>query len=100
MQRENANVARQITAQQCQLAIRGERQRRFARQPEFRPEPERTNDGISRRVEQNGQHLKRLRKLQPQKRHDEEYGVVKQSQKRQPSVTQNHEEGAQQVEKA
>lgn len=102
MQREHAHVARHITTQQCHLAIRGERKRQrcFTRQPDFRPEAVRVNDGMNRRGEQNRQHLKRLREFEPQKRHHQNDGVIKEPQKRQSSVTQNDKEGAKQVEEA
>lgn len=65
MQQKNPNMARHVTTQQHNLAVQHKRKAR-ATKPNRSPEPVAIHERVHERGEENRQHLKRLRVLEPE----------------------------------
>ncbi|PUZ68056.1 hypothetical protein GQ55_3G484100 [Panicum hallii var. hallii] len=97
----HAHVARQVAPEQRELA--GERDGGApggARGGEAgaHPEPEPERDGVRQRRRQDGQHLERLRELQPQERHGHGGGVREHPGRGAPPALEHREHAPRRVE--
>ncbi|KAK9948687.1 hypothetical protein M0R45_004252 [Rubus argutus] len=99
MHQQNPNMAGHIAAQKQHLAVDHEGEAGPG-QPDCDPDPVRVHNRIHQRGGEDGQHLKRLRKLEPHERHESEDGVVEELEGDQFAASENREECADHVEES
>ncbi|KAH6832161.1 hypothetical protein C2S53_007439 [Perilla frutescens var. hirtella] len=99
VEQEHCAVAHQIAAQEDDLAVEDEREAR-ARQPDRRPEPVAVDGGVDERRQQDSDHLKGLRELEPEERHEYGDGVAEQLEEGDLPVAEDGDERPDGVEEA
>ncbi|PON37451.1 hypothetical protein PanWU01x14_320400, partial [Parasponia andersonii] len=99
VQRQHADVAGHVAAEQRDLARDDEGEARAA-EAEGGPEAVAVDGCVGERGGEYGEHLERLGELEPEERHEGEDRVVEELAKRQPAAPYDGEERAEHVEEA